>query len=463
MRSFARKQRSGGCGAAVPLALAASTAGALWTGSTFASPALGLRGSRGVVANARISSSGVAASESVAAGSNSSSAGYRIVFAASAAAAASAVAARGLRRRVVREARRSCHGGAHLSKEAKAELAKVCAAIAVSGKGITACDESAGTIGIRFEAVGIENTEEHRRLYRQMLFQTEGVGEYLSAAILDPETMYQKNDEGVLFPEALTARNIIPGVKPHLKVYELPGTDGDTVMQGLDSLAVRCREYKAAGAKFAKWRSPIAITVGGAPSRLAVESNMRDLARYALICQDEGLVPIVEPDVIMKGDHDLETAVAVNVQLQSSLYKEMLEHGVYMEGTILKTNMVNPGLSCPTAFSVEEIAEANVATLRRVMPVAIPGVNFLSGGQSLEDAAARLNAINKAKSNSPWNISFSWSAALQMPLFELCRETKGVLPLKEMGELYLKELKIAGAAALGKHSPKEGEGAHVPK
>jgi fructose-bisphosphate aldolase class I len=343
-------------------------------------------------------------------------------------------------------------------------LDKICAAIATPGKGITACDESAGTIGIRFDAVGVENTEEHRRIYRQMLFggiaETAGVNEFLSAAILDPETMYQKDDAGVQFPAALKARGIIPGVKPHLKVYELPGTGGETVMQGLDSLAPRLREFKAAGAEFAKWRSPLAITPS-APSDFVIESNMRDLARYALICQDEGLVPIVEPDIVMKGDHDLETAVAVNVKVQSALYKAMLEHGVYMEGSILKTNLVNPGLSCPTTYTAEEIGKANITTLRRVMPVAIPGVNFLSGGQSLENAAARLNEVNKAKGNSPWNLSFSWSAALQMPLFELCRGKDGALPISEMGALYTKELEIASKAACGKHTPQAGEGNHA--
>jgi len=171
-------------------------------------------------------------------------------------------------------------------------------------------------------------------------------------------------------------------------------------------------------------------------------------------------VPIVEPDIVMQGDHDLETAVAVNVKVQSSLYRAMLEHGVYMEGSILKTNMVNPGKSCPTSFSVEEIAQANIDTLKRVMPVSIRGCNFLSGGQSLENAAARLNAINKAKGNCPWNLSFSWSAALQFPLFDLCKGKGGEVPIEEMGQLYLKELAIACAAAKGELSPKEGEGAH---
>jgi len=357
---------------------------------------------------------------------------------------------------------RTCHSGAHLSAERKAYLEDVCKKIATPGKGITACDESAGTIGVRFEAVGVENSESNRRAYRQMLFETEGVADCLSAAILDPETMLQKDDDGVLFPEALKKRGIIPGVKPHLKVYELPGRGGETVMQGLDSLAARCKEYKAQGAEFAKWRSPLEITENG-PSDLAIESNMQDLARYALICQDEGLVPIVEPDIVMKGTHDLQTAVDVNVKVQSVLYRAMLEHGVYMEGTILKTNMVNPGLSCPTTFTVDEIGEANVTVLRRVMPAAIPGCNFLSGGQSLENAAARLNAINKFKGNSPWNLSFSWSAALQFPLFDLCKGKDGVVPLDEMGALYLAELKQAAKASLGEHKPKAGEGDHKGK
>jgi len=358
--------------------------------------------------------------------------------------------------------RRACHGGAHLSAERKLWLESVVKAICVPGKGITATDEGPGTIGDRFAKVGVENNAENRRRYRQMLYETPGVNQYLSAAILDPETIYQKNESGVLFPEALSALGIVPGIKPHLKVYELPGTGGDTVMQGLDSLAARCKEYKAAGCKFAKWRSPLTITASGSPTDLAIKANMEDLARYALICQDEGLVPIVEPDIVMKGDHTLETAVEVNTQVQSTLYKAMLDHGVYMEGSIMKTNLVNPGLSCPTSYTVEQIAEANLAVLRRVMPMAVAGVNFLSGGQSLENAAARLDAINKAKTKEPWNLSFSWSWALQAPLFKLCDGRGGEMPLEEMGALYLKELEMASAAALGKHNPKDGEGSHCP-
>lgn len=355
------------------------------------------------------------------------------------------------------------NSGAFLSVAEKARLEEICGRIATPGKGITACDEGPGTIGSRFEAVGVENTEEHRRVYRQMLFETPGANEHLSAAILDPETILQTNDEGVLFPDKLKSLGISPGCKPHLKVFTLPGTH-DTVMQGLDSLDARLTSYAEGGCEFAKWRSPLEIDVAeGQPTRLAIEANMRDLARFALISQAAGLVPIVEPDVSLKGSHDLETAVAVNLAIQAELYHAMLEHGVYMEGSILKANMVNPGKACPTSYTVEEIAEANLQLLRRCLPVAIRGVNYLSGGQSLEDAAARLSAINKAKKASDvWNLSFSWSAALQFPLFDLCKGKNGVMPLDAMSDLYLSELKIASDAAKGLHEWQGEDGAHHP-
>lgn len=353
--------------------------------------------------------------------------------------------------------------GAHLSAERKAELEATAATICTPGKGITACDEGPGTVGGRFEKVGVENTEENRRAYRQMLFEAPGASDYLSAAILDIETVYQSSTtDGKPFPQVLSERGIVPGVKPHLKVYSLPGQDGSTVMQGLDSLAARCAEYYKAGCKFAKWRSPLEIDVSaGQPSNLAIEANMRDLARYALICQSEGLMPIVEPDVSLKGTHTLEDAVAINTKIQSELYKAMLDHGVYMEGATLKANVINPGRDCPVNYTVEEIAEANLEVLRRCMPTAMKGNNYLSGGQSLSDACARLSAINKQKKASdPWNLSFSWSAAIQLPVLDLCIG-KGGLVLDEMSELYIAELKLASAAAKGEYAAEEGEGQHV--
>lgn len=353
-------------------------------------------------------------------------------------------------------------GGTHLTKAQRAELEKTAEAVATNGKGITACDEGPLTIGSRFEAVGIENTEENRRSYRQMLFETEGCEEFLSAAILDPETIYQKsstNDK--FFPEVLTERGIVPGVKPHLKVYTLPGTGGDTVMQGLDSLNVRAKDYYDAGARFAKWRSPLVIDMEkGCPTDLAIRANMHDLARYALICQSEGLMPIVEPDISLSGSHTLEEAVDVNIRVQAELFKAMIDHGVFMAGSTLKPNIVNPGKKCPKTYTVEEIAEANVFVFEQSFPVAMKGANYLSGGQSLEDAAARLSAINKANTKGPWNISFSWSQALQLPLLDLCKG-KGELQLEEMSKLYLKELAIGGAAARGEWKWNKGDGDHV--
>ena len=353
----------------------------------------------------------------------------------------------------------SAHSGKHLSAKAKEDLMFTAKALATKGKGITACDESAGTIGKRFEAVGVENTEENRRIYREMLF-TKKAKKFLSGAILDPETLMQKDSEGAFFPYVLHSMNIIPGVKPHLKVYELPGCDGDTVMQGLDSLAARCKTYYEQGARFTKWRSPLEIDISNdRPTRFAIESCMRDLARFALISQAEGLVPLVEPDVVMKGNHGLEAAIAINTEIASCLYREMLLAGVYMEGCILKTNMVCPGPSCPRAYTVEQIAEANLTVLKRTMPAAIPGVNYLSGGQSLKDAAGRLNAINKAADSPafagtcPWNLSFSWSAAIQIPLLDLCKAKNGLKEaLPEMEELYLAELSTASKASLGQLS-----------
>lgn len=229
-------------------------------------------------------------------------------------------------------------------------------------------------------------------------------------------------------------------------------------MQGLDSLALRCQEYYKAGARFAKWRSPIVIDMcSGRPTGLAIQSNMQDLARYALICQSEGLMPIVEPDVSLQGTHSLEDAVDVSCRVHAELFKALMDHGVYLAGCTLKPNMINPGRDCPAFFSVEEIAAANIYVLEQSFPVAMKGANYLSGGQTLEQAAARLSAINKVKGEVPWNLSFSWSQALQLPLLALC---KGELELEAMSRLYIEELRIASAAAKGEWIWKPGDGDH---
>jgi len=328
----------------------------------------------------------------------------------------------------------------------------------------------------RFEKVGVEATEDRRRAYRQMLFEADGAQDCIAAAILDPETMFQLSTEGTPLPKVLSQRGILPGVKPSLQVYKLPGCDGETVMQGLDSLAERLREYKAAGAVFAKWRSPLNVDVAaGKPSQLAIEANMRDQARYALICQSEGIVPIVEPDVVLAGDHTLEDAIEINVRILTVLYTAMAEHGVHLDGTLLKVNMVNAGKGCPRQYTLEQIADANLRTLRRAVPVAVRSVNYLSGGLPLADATARLDAINKLKSTrggdryAPWNLSYSWSAAIQMPLFDLCldasleRDERTGLPLRAMASKYVAHLKMASSAATGSLIPSIQPTPHAAK
>ena len=350
-----------------------------------------------------------------------------------------------------------------LSDAEKAKLEGVVAHIGQPGKGISACDESGRTINPRFEKVGVPASEDRRRAYRQMLFEAEGAADYVSGAILDPETVFQTSSDGVPLPKVLAARGILPGVKPSLQVFKLPGCDGETVMQGLDSLGERLKEYRAAGCVFAKWRSPLTIDIAaGKPSGLAIEANMKDQARYALICQSEGIVPIVEPDLVLAGTHTLEDAVEINVRVLNVLFAALAEHGVHLEGIILKVNMVNAGASCDlNPYTAEQIADANLRTLRRTLPVAVRTVNYLSGGQPLADACARLDAINKLKATrggdryAPWNLSYSWSAAVQLPLFELCRDASlekdaaTGLPLKAMAAAYVANLATASAAAVG--------------
>ena len=347
-----------------------------------------------------------------------------------------------------------------LSKEARAELEGVVRAIGVAGKGISACDESGRTINPRFEAVGVAPTAELRRAYRECLFRAPGAADYLTAVILDPETVGQKADDGTPFPALLASLGLLPGVKPSLTVKVLPGTSGETWMQGLDSLGDRLQGYRAAGCVFAKWRSPLTIDVAaGTPSALAIEANCRDLARYALVCQAARVVPIIEPDLVLKGAHSLENAVEANARVNAALFRACGDHGVYLEGCILKTNLVNAGPTQSPKPAPEAVADANLRMLRRAVPVAVNTINYLSGGQSLEDAAARLDAINRVKKErggdryAPWNLSFSWSACIQLPLFQLCKTEKADgsgLPRAAIQKLYVANLRTASLASLGK-------------
>jgi fructose-bisphosphate aldolase class I len=296
-----------------------------------------------------------------------------------------------------------------------AELIQTAKAIGAPGKGILAADESTGTIGSRFSSIGVENVEENRRKYRELLFTTPALEECISGVILYEETLNQKDSKGTNFADLLRSRGIIVGIKVDKGVQPLPGTPGETVTQGIDGLGARCAEYYAKGARFAKWRAVLHIkdTIGATPSALAIQENAETLARYASICQQNGLVPIVEPEVLMDGDFSVEVAAAMSERVLAACYKSLSDHHVMLEGTLLKPNMVRSGAEAKVQATAAEIGLATVRVLQHTVPCAVPGVTFLSGGMSEEDATAALNAINNAPGPRPWALTFSYGRALQ--------------------------------------------------
>lgn len=262
------------------------------------------------------------------------------------------------------------------SKELQAELTRIAQAIVAPGKGILAADESVSTMGKRLKDIGVENTDENRRLYRQLLFTTDAkVAENISGVILFHETLYQKADDGTPFVELLKKLNIIPGIKVDKGVVDLMGSEGECTTQGLDDLAARCAQYKKDGCDFAKWRCVLKIGKN-TPSYQAILENANVLARYASICQSQGIVPIVEPEVLPDGDHDLDRAQKVTETVLAAVYKALNDHHVFLEGTLLKPNMVTAGQSCPTKYTPEQVAFATVQALRRTVPAAVPGMFF---------------------------------------------------------------------------------------
>lgn len=297
--------------------------------------------------------------------------------------------------------------------ELQAELRDIANRIVAPGKGILAADESTATIGKRFADIGCENTENNRRLYRQLLFTADDcLSEHVSGVILFHETLYQKDDNGTPFVELLKKKGIIPGIKVDKGVVDLMGSEGECTTQGLDDLAARCAQYKKDGCDFAKWRCVLKIGKN-IPSYQSILENANVLARYASICQSQRIVPIVEPEVLPDGDHDLDRAQKVTETVLAAVYKALNDHHVYLEGTLLKPNMVTPGQSCPKRASAEEIGRATVTALQRTVPAAVPGVTFLSGGQSEEEASVNLDAINKFPGKKPWALTFSYGRALQ--------------------------------------------------
>jgi fructose-bisphosphate aldolase class I len=292
-----------------------------------------------------------------------------------------------------------------------ADLASTAQALVAKGKGILAADESSATIKKRFDSIKVPSTEDNRQAYRQLLFTTEGMEQHISGVILFDETLRQSADNGTPFGQVLTDRGVIPGIKVDGGAKALAGFPGEKVTEGLDGLRERLAEYRDLGARFAKWRAVIAIG-DGIPSRACVGANAHALARYAALSQEAGLVPIVEPEVLMDGDHTIERCGQVTGGTLRAVYGQLYGQGVELEGTLLKPNMVLSGKDCPTQASVEEVAKATVECLRQSVPAAVPGIVFLSGGQSSELATAHLNAIN-ALGDQPWELSFSYGRALQ--------------------------------------------------
>jgi len=329
------------------------------------------------------------------------------------------------------------------------ELIATANAIATRGKGILAADESTATIGKRFVEINVDNTVENRQQYRQLLVTTKGLEEYISGVILYEETLDQSTDDGVKFTDILKEKGIAIGIKVDKGVKALLGTDGETYTQGFDDLDVRCAEYYKKGARFAKWRAVLKIG-NGCPSAISVKENANGLARYAAICQQNGLVPIVEPEILMDGTHDLSVAVKVTEHVLVECYKALHDANVLLEGTLLKPNMVCPGSQCPTSYTTADIGFATAIVLQRTVPCAVPSINFLSGGLSEEGASLNLNAINVANNRKgPWNISFSYGRALQASCLKAWSGSKDNVAKAQ--EVLLERAKANSLASTGKY------------
>lgn len=328
------------------------------------------------------------------------------------------------------------------------ELQATINTIAVKGKGILAADESSPTITKRFQAVGVESTEDTRRAYREMLISTPDFNKFIAGVILFEETLNQKTSQGISFPEALKNMGVVPGVKVDKGLILLPNTKDEQVTQGLDGLPERLADYKAKGARFAKWRAVYAIS-NTTPSILAIQTNAEILARYAAICQAQGIVPIVEPEVLIDGDHTIARCEEVSEPVFQAVFEALYRHRVSLEHIILKPSMVISGKTCSQKAGVQQVAEATLRVLKRTVPSAVPTINFLSGGQSSEQATAHLDAMNKM-GPLPWNLSFSYARALQDYAMKTWKgDAKNVAAAQK--EFY-KRAKLNSLAATGKYS-----------
>jgi fructose-bisphosphate aldolase class I len=337
----------------------------------------------------------------------------------------------------------------YLSADKQKELVETAALLMTKGKGLLAADESTGSMTKKFQPLGLENNEENRRLYRQVLFTgSKDLANYISGVIFFHETLYQDDDNGKAFRVTLKEKGIVPGIKVDKGLVPLAGTDGESTTQGLDGLGERCAQYYKDGARFAKWRC--ALKIGdNLPSELGIRETTNVLARYASICQQNGLVPIVEPEILPEGDHDLETCQRVTEKVLAATYKALSEHHVFLEGTLLKPNMVTAGFECKKKYTSEDIARATVTALQRTVPVAVPGICFLSGGQSEEDASINLNAINQYPGKKPWALTFSYGRALQASVLTTWGGKSE--NLSNAQEQLLKRAQAHGAAAKGEY------------
>jgi fructose-bisphosphate aldolase class I len=316
------------------------------------------------------------------------------------------------------------------------------------GKGILAIDESSGTIARRFKSVNVECTEENRRAYRDMLLTAPGLGKHISGAILYDETIRQSTREGVSFVQVMEKAGILPGIKVDTGAHPLAGHPGEKITEGLDGLRERLAEYRSLGARFAKWRA--VITIGeNLPTSSCVDANAHALARYAALCQEAGIVPMVEPEVLMDGTHSLDESFEVTEATLRSLFQQLYEHNVLLEGTILKASMVISGAEAPVRANVQEVAEATLQCLLNAVPAALAGVVFLSGGQADEEATAHLNAMNEL-GDFPWPLTFSYGRALQAPSLAVWGQNPAANVAAAQKKL-LHRARMNGLAAMGKY------------
>ena len=327
-------------------------------------------------------------------------------------------------------------------------LKETAKALVEAGRGILAADESTPTIKKRFDSIGVESTEELRRAYRDMLFSAPGMERYISGVILFEETLFQSSADGTPFAKLLADKGVVPGIKVDKGAKPLAGHPGETVTEGLDGLRDRLANYYKAGARFAKWRAVIDIA-DGIPSKYCIEANAHALARYAALCQEADIVPIVEPEVLMDGDHNIDRCEEVTGATLDAVFKQLAAHGVDLEGILLKPNMVISGKGCAQQASVQQVAEYTMRCLLKHVPAAVPGIVFLSGGQSDELATAHLDAMNRIGGN-PWALSFSYGRALQAPALKAWGgKTENV----EAGAAaFLKRAQCNSAAATGSYT-----------